>query len=99
MKIRIFAGKRILAGDKVAYVAEAKVIHSHNYTGNQQFHHNFDLAVSQAQHPEVFGRSSVRRRKELYGKSDCKIPDPERTTFKNMEFDIYQQDVNIWDIS
>lgn len=50
----IFAGKRILAGDKVAYVAEAKVIHSHNYTGIQQFHRNFDLAVSQAQHPEVF---------------------------------------------
>ena len=45
----IFAGKRILAGDKVAYVAEAKVIHSHNYTGSQQFHRNFDLAVSQAQ--------------------------------------------------
>lgn len=50
----IFAGKRILAGDKIAYVAEAKVIHSHNYTGLQQFHRNFDLAVSQAQHPEVF---------------------------------------------
>ena len=45
---------KILAGDKVAYVAEAKVIHSHNYTGSQQFHRNFDLAVSQAQHPEVF---------------------------------------------
>ena len=38
----------------MAYVAEAKVIHSHNYTGRQQFHRNFDLAVSQAQHPEVF---------------------------------------------
>lgn len=50
----IFAGKRILAGDKVAYVAEAKVIHSHNYTGRQQFHRNFDLAVSQVQHMEVF---------------------------------------------
>lgn len=50
----IFAGKRIYEGDKVAYVAEAKVIHSHNYTGRQQFHRNFDLAVSQAQHPEVF---------------------------------------------
>ena len=50
----IFAGKRIYAGDKVAYVAEAKVIHSHNYTGRQQFHRNFDLAVSRAQHPEVF---------------------------------------------
>ena len=50
----IFAGKRIYAGDKVAYVAEAQVIHSHNYTGRQQFHRNFDLAVSQTQHPEVF---------------------------------------------
>ena len=50
----IFAGKRILAGDKVSYVAEAKVLHSHNYTGRQQFHRNFDLAVSQAQYPEVF---------------------------------------------
>ena len=38
----------------MAYVAEAKVMHSHNYTGSQQFHRNFDLAVSQAQHPEVF---------------------------------------------
>ena len=50
----IFAGKRIMAGDRVAYVADAKVIHSHNYKGRQQFHRNFDLAVSQAQHPEVF---------------------------------------------
>lgn len=51
----IFAGQRILAGDRVAYAAQARVIHSHNYTGRQQFRRNFDLAVSQAQHPEVFG--------------------------------------------
>lgn len=50
----IFAGQRILAGDRVAYIAQARVIHSHNYTGRQQFRRNFDLAVSQAQHPEVF---------------------------------------------
>ncbi len=50
----IFAGERILAGDRVAYAAQARVIHSHNYTGRQQFHRNFDLAVSQAQHPELF---------------------------------------------
>ena len=30
------------------------MIHSHNYSGIQQFHRNFDLAVSQADHPEVF---------------------------------------------
>ncbi|MCD7982143.1 MAG: glycosyltransferase [Clostridiales bacterium] len=51
----IFAGQRILAGDRIAYAAQARVIHSHSYTGRQQFRRNFDLAVSQAQHPEVFG--------------------------------------------
>lgn len=50
----IFAGNLIQSGYAVAYVAEAKVIHSHNYTSVQQFHRNFDLAVSQADHPEIF---------------------------------------------
>nr|MBU9870570.1 glycosyltransferase family 2 protein [Blautia sp.] len=31
-----------------------RVYHSHNYTCMQQFHRNFDLGVSQAEHPEVF---------------------------------------------
>lgn len=50
----IFAGGLIQAGWAVAYAAEAKVIHSHNYSALQQFHRNFDLAVSQADHPEIF---------------------------------------------
>lgn len=50
----ILAGRMILAGYQVAYAAEARVIHSHNYSGRQQFHRNFDLAVSQTDHPEVF---------------------------------------------
>lgn len=50
----IFAGRLILEGYCVAYEAEAKVIHSHNYGCMQQFRRNFDLAVSQADHPEVF---------------------------------------------
>ena len=50
----IFAGRLIQAGKAVAYCADAKVVHSHNYTGLQQFHRNFDLGVSQAEHPEVF---------------------------------------------
>ena len=49
-----FAAKAINAGFAVEYAAEAKVIHSHNYTAAQQFHRNFDLAVSQADHPEIF---------------------------------------------
>ncbi|MBR0398833.1 MAG: glycosyltransferase [Eubacterium sp.] len=51
----IFARSLIDAGYGIAYAADARVVHSHNYTGKQQFHRNFDLAVSQAQHPEVFG--------------------------------------------
>ena len=50
----IFAGELIQKGYGVAYAAEAKVVHSHNYSAIQQFHRNFDLAVSQADHPEVF---------------------------------------------
>lgn len=50
----IFAGHLVKAGYKIAYAADARVVHSHNYTGRQQFHRNFDLAVSQADHPEVF---------------------------------------------
>lgn len=52
----IFASRIIEAGYGVAYVAEARVIHSHNYTGRQQFHRNYELAVSQAEHPEVFAQ-------------------------------------------
>ena len=51
----IFAAKLIQNGYGVAYAADARVIHSHNYTGVQQFCRNFDLGVSQADHPEVFG--------------------------------------------
>ncbi len=51
----IFAGKLIQNGKAVAYCADARVIHSHNYSGRQQFHRNFDLGVSQAEHPEIFG--------------------------------------------
>lgn len=51
----IYARKLIDAGGKIAYVAEARVYHSHNYTGKQQFQRNFDLGVSHAQYPDVFG--------------------------------------------
>lgn len=50
----VYAGHAVAAGYSIAYTAEAKVNHSHNYTCMQQFHRNFDLGVSQADHPEVF---------------------------------------------
>lgn len=51
----IYAAKAIANGYKVAYAADAEVIHAHNYSAIQQFHRNFDLGVSQADHPEIFG--------------------------------------------
>lgn len=50
----VMAGNMIKKGYAVFYAADARVIHSHNYTWRQQFRRNFDLAVSQADHPEVF---------------------------------------------
>ena len=50
----IYAGTMVKAGYAVAYAADAKVYHSHNYSARQQFHRNFDLGVSQAEHPEIF---------------------------------------------
>lgn len=51
----IYAGTLVEKGFAIVYAAEAKVIHSHNYSCLQQLHRNFDLGVSQAQYPEIFG--------------------------------------------
>ena len=58
----IYAGGLVKAGYKIAYVADAKVVHSHNYNAVEQFHRNFDLAVSQVDHPEIF--AGIRSEKE-----------------------------------
>ena len=50
----LYAAKIAKAGYGIAYCADACVYHSHNYTARQQLHRNFDLGVSQADHPEVF---------------------------------------------
>lgn len=50
----IMAANIIQQGYKIAYAADAKVIHSHKYTYRQQFARNFDLAVSQRQYKEIF---------------------------------------------
>ena len=50
----IYAGHLVQAGYAIAYAADAKVVHSHNYGCLAQLHRNFDLGVSQAQHPEIF---------------------------------------------
>lgn len=54
----VYAGLLIDAGWHIYYAADARVIHSHSYNNMEQFHRNFDIAVSQAMHPEVFERVS-----------------------------------------
>lgn len=49
-----YAGEAVLDGYKIAYAADASVIHSHDYGAIQQFHRNFDLGVSQAMYPKIF---------------------------------------------
>ncbi|HKL99319.1 MAG TPA: glycosyltransferase [Mobilitalea sp.] len=49
-------------GYKIAYAAEAKVIHSHRYSYLQQLTRNFDLGVSHRQYSELF--SSVKSESE-----------------------------------
>lgn len=65
----IYAAGAVKAGYGIAYEAEARVIHSHNFTNMQQLRRNFDLGVSQAQHPEVF--SGIRSESE--GKKLVKV--------------------------
>lgn len=77
----IYAAAVIKAGYSVSYEAQAQVVHAHNYTNIRQLRRNFDLGVSQAQHPEVFGAAAseaegkklvaatwryLRERKRLY---------------------------------
>lgn len=52
----IYAGNACQKGYAIMYVPEAGVIHSHNYSCSQQFHRNFDIGVSQKDHPEIFGQ-------------------------------------------
>jgi len=54
----IFAHKALSAGYAVTYRADVEVKHSHNYTGREQLRRNFDMGVSQADHPEVFSHTS-----------------------------------------
>ena len=65
----IYAANAIDHGYKVAYVADATVEHFHRYTNKQQFQRNFDLAVSQADHPEVFERVKSESEGVRYVKS------------------------------
>ncbi len=50
----LYGAKAVLNGYGIKYEAEARVYHSHNLGLSDQFHRNFDNAVSQAEYPEIF---------------------------------------------
>ena len=50
----IMAHTMISAGYKIAYQADALVVHSHIYSYLQQFSRNFDIGVSHRQYADVF---------------------------------------------
>ena len=66
----IFAADAINKGYKIAYCAEAKVYHSHKYTGAQYFKRNFDMGVSQKDYADRFkGVSSEKEGVSLVKKT------------------------------
>ena len=57
----IYAAGVMEKGYRVSYRAEAGVYHSHNYSGVQQLRRNFDLGVSQVDHPHIFANLSSEK--------------------------------------
>lgn len=51
----IYARRMIDKGYLIVYEPSAQVRHSHNYSGIQYLKRNFDLGVSHADNPEIFG--------------------------------------------
>lgn len=68
----IFASGALKAGYYVYYAADAKVLHSHEYGFMQQLRRNFDLGVSQADHPEVFAGISTEKEGKKMVFTACK---------------------------
>lgn len=51
----VYAKKALMAGYKICYASDAKVVHSHDYSALQQFKRNFDIGVSHVMEEETFG--------------------------------------------
>ena len=50
------AARLILSNKKIAYVADALVYHSHDYTLSEEFKRYFDIGVFHAREAEIFGQ-------------------------------------------
>lgn len=80
----IVAAKLLHRQHRIAYVAEAQVYHSHDYTLKQEFHRHFDMGLARRAHRDLFfigGSDSQRGKayvktllKELWKTSPSQIP-------------------------
>jgi rhamnosyltransferase len=57
----VFAAKAILNGYKIAYVPEAKVWHSHNFSLTQQFRRYLDAGISLRNNAWIFEHAKANR--------------------------------------
>lgn len=67
-------GKLLLAGHRLAYVAEAQVVHSHSYTVGQEFKRYFDIGVFHAMEPWLlakFGTPDGEGLRYIKSEFDC----------------------------
>lgn len=67
-------GRLLLAGYKLAYVAEAEVYHSHSYTVWQEFKRYFDIGVFHAMEPwllTTFGKPEGEGMRYIRSELDC----------------------------
>ncbi len=74
----LYAKKALDAGYTIVYDASAKVEHWHEYSMWKQLRRNFDIAVNQKDHPEVFGGLSSESEGFRYVKKVLKLLAAER---------------------
>lgn len=64
----LYAAKAMHSGYKVAYVSEALVVYSVEWTKEAMERFTFDTAVSHAKHPEIFDTAEIRTMLKKEGK-------------------------------
>lgn len=69
----IYGASVIENGGAICYCAGAEVYHTHNYGLKAQFKRSFDLAVSQADYPDVFRKVSSEKEGLRYVKGAAEI--------------------------
>ncbi len=68
----MYAHKALKNGYMISYSPGARVYHSHNLSLKQQFKRNIEIAKSQKEHPEVFGKLSSESEGVSYLKTGIK---------------------------